>query len=139
MVSAVIVGNEACCAKKSPAPNWPADLKVKAKVKQPVTYADVWEFWLKHPEVAPAVDFLTIHLLPYWEDDPSNIDAALDHVAEVRQVFGNRFAPKDVLIGETGWPSEGRQRETASAQPGQRSPVHPRFRGPGRATAGTTT
>jgi hypothetical protein len=28
-------------------------------------------------------------------------------------VFGNTFAPKDVMIGETGWPSEGRQRETA--------------------------
>jgi hypothetical protein len=52
-------------------------------------------------------------LLPYWEDDPSNIDVALQHVADVRQVFGNKFAPKDVMIGETGWPSEGRQRETA--------------------------
>jgi len=31
----------------------------------------------------------------------------------VGQVFGNKFEPKDVMIGETGWPSEGRQRETA--------------------------
>ncbi len=59
------------------------------------------------------MDFLTIHLLPYWEDDPSSIDEALKHVGDVRQTFGNKFAPKDVLIGETGWPSEGRQRETA--------------------------
>lgn len=114
VVSAVIVGNEALLRKEvTGAQLARLILKVKAGVKQPVTYADVWEFWLKHPEIAPAVDFLTIHLLPYWEDDPSNIDAALNHVAEVRQVFGNRFAPKDVLIGETGWPSEGRQRETA--------------------------
>ncbi|WP_178116202.1 beta (1-6) glucans synthase [Pseudomonas sp. LD120] len=114
VVSAVIVGNEALLRKEITGPQLARlILKVKAHVKQPVTYADVWEFWLKHPQIAPAVDFLTIHLLPYWEDDPSNIDAALNHVAEVRQVFGNRFAPKDVLIGETGWPSEGRQRETA--------------------------
>ncbi|NBF01378.1 beta (1-6) glucans synthase [Pseudomonas sp. Fl5BN2] len=114
VVSAVIVGNEALLRKEVTGPQLARlILKVKAGVKQPVTYADVWEFWLKHPEIAPAVDFLTIHLLPYWEDDPSNIDAALNHVAEVRQVFGNRFAPKDVMIGETGWPSEGRQRETA--------------------------
>jgi hypothetical protein len=78
-----------------------------------VTYADVWEFWLKRPQVAPAVDFLTIHLLPYWEDEPAGIDAALTQVARVHQVFAKRFAPKDILIGETGWPSEGRQRETA--------------------------
>lgn len=86
---------------------------MKSQVKVPVTYADVWEFWLQHPQVAPAVDFLTIHLLPYWEDDPRGIDEALAHVADVRRVFGTRFAPKDILIGETGWPSEGRQRETA--------------------------
>ena len=72
-----------------------------------------WEFWLKHPEVAPAVDFLTIHLLPYWEDDPAGIDEALAHVRDIREEFGKRFAPKDIMIGETGWPSEGRQRETA--------------------------
>ncbi|MGE8415503.1 MAG: beta (1-6) glucans synthase [Pseudomonas sp.] len=114
VVSAVIVGNEALLRKEiTGAQLARLILKVKHNVKQPVTYADVWEFWLKHPEIAPAVDFLTIHLLPYWEDDPSNIDAALNHVAQVRQVFGNRFSPKDVLIGETGWPSEGRQRETA--------------------------
>ena len=114
VVSAVIVGNETLLRKEVTGAQLAKLInKVKSQVKQPVTYADVWEFWLKHPEVAPAVDFLTIHLLPYWEDDPSNIDAALQHVAEVRQVFGNKFAPKDVMIGETGWPSEGRQRETA--------------------------
>ena len=59
------------------------------------------------------MDFLTIHLLPYWEDDPRGIDDALAHVGEIREEFGKRFAPKDILIGETGWPSEGRQRETA--------------------------
>src|SRR5471030_3425131 len=114
VVTSVIVGNEALLRKEVTGSQLAKLInKVKSQIKQPVTYADVWEFWLKHPEVAPAVDFLTIHLLPYWEDDPSNIDAALQHVADVRQVFGNKFAPKDVMIGETGWPSEGRQRETA--------------------------
>ncbi|KEY86904.1 beta (1-6) glucans synthase [Pseudomonas capeferrum] len=114
VVSAVIVGNEALLRKEVTGPRL-AELiaKVKRQVTVPVTYADVWEFWLQHPQVAPAVDFLTIHLLPYWEDDPRGIDDALAHVAEVRRVFGTRFAPKGILIGETGWPSEGRQRETA--------------------------
>lgn len=67
--------------------------QVKSQVKQPVTYAEVWEFWLQHPEIA-AVDFLTIHLLPYWENDPASIDQAVNHVAQIRQVFGNKFAPK---------------------------------------------
>ncbi|CAD5109288.1 glycoside hydrolase family 17 protein [Zestomonas carbonaria] len=114
VVQAVIVGNETLLRKEVTGKQLARLIgEVKARVDQPVTYADVWEFWLKHPEIAPVADFLTIHLLPYWEDDPAGIDAALAHVAEVRRVFGNRFAPKDILIGETGWPSEGRQRETA--------------------------
>ncbi|WQG58404.1 glycosyl hydrolase family 17 protein [Pseudomonas sp. RTB3] len=114
VVTAVIVGNEALLRKEVTGSQLAKlILQVKGQVKQPVTYADVWEFWLQYPEVAPAVDFLTIHLLPYWEDDPKGIDDALEHVAQIRQIFGSRFAPKDIVIGETGWPSEGRQRETA--------------------------
>jgi exo-beta-1,3-glucanase (GH17 family) len=114
VVTAVIVGNEALLRKELTGAQLATLIRqVKAQVKQPVTYADVWEYWLQYPEVAPAVDFLTIHLLPYWEDDPKGIDDALAHVAQIRQTFGSRFAGKDILIGETGWPSEGRQRETA--------------------------
>jgi len=114
VIQSVIVGNEALLRKDISGSRLAELIKtVKARVQQPVTYADVWEFWLKHPQVAPEVDFITIHLLPYWENDPTGIDQALDHVAEVRETFGKKFAPKKILIGETGWPSEGRQRETA--------------------------
>ncbi|MFJ3484213.1 glycosyl hydrolase family 17 protein [Pseudomonas sp. NPDC090202] len=114
VVTAVIVGNEALLRKEVTGPQLAKLIgQVKARVKQPVTYADVWEYWLQYPQIAPAVDFLTIHLLPYWEDDPKSIDDALDHVAQIHQSFASKFAPKDILIGETGWPSEGRQRETA--------------------------
>ena len=116
VVEAVIVGNEALLRKDVSGPRL-AELitEVKSRVKQPVTYADVWEFWIKYPQVAPVVDFITIHLLPYWEDDPTGIDndAALKHVAAVHYEYAHRFAPKEILIGETGWPSHGRQRETA--------------------------
>ncbi len=114
VVTAAIVGNETLLRKEVTGAQLAKLIRqVKAQVKQPVTYADVWEYWLQYPEVAPAVDFLTIHLLPYWEDNPKGIDDALAHVAQIHQVFSSKFAPKDILIGETGWPSEGRQRETA--------------------------
>ena len=114
VVSSVIVGNEALLRKEVTAAQLVTLIEtVKSQVRQPVTYADVWEFWEQHPEIAPAVDFLTIHLLPYWEDQPTGIDVALAHIADIRERFGRQFSPKDILIGETGWPSEGRQRETA--------------------------
>ena len=114
VVTSVIVGNEVLLRKEATGAQLARLVRqVKAQVEQPVTYADVWEFWLKHPEMAPAVDFITIHLLPYWEDEPTGIDDAVARVAQVHRTFMSRYAPKEIVIGETGWPSEGRQRETA--------------------------
>jgi hypothetical protein len=91
-----------------------ADIKqVRQATDLPVTYADVWEFWLKYPEVAPAVSFITMHILPYWEDDPVPIAQAVDHVAKIRAQMQAAFPGRDLLIGETGWPSAGRQRQAA--------------------------
>lgn len=113
VVKSVIIGNEALLRKDITAPKLVELIsEVKSRIKQPVTYADVWEFWLRHPEVAPAVDFITIHLLPYWEDDPTGIDAALAQVEKVHKTFEADY-DKPIFIGETGWPSEGRQREDA--------------------------
>lgn len=114
VVTSVIVGNEALLRKEVTGAQLVALIRqVKAAVRQPVTYADVWEFWDQYPQVGEAVDFLTIHLLPYWEDHPKSIDDALTHVAAIHDDFAQRFAPREVVIGETGWPSEGRQRQTA--------------------------
>jgi glucan 1,3-beta-glucosidase len=82
-----------------------------------VTYADVWEFWVKAPELAPAADFVTIHILPYWEDDPVSVEDAIAHVRDVRQRVKAAFPGKDILIGEIGWPSKGRMREGALPSP----------------------
>lgn len=81
----------------------------------PVSYADVWEFWLRYPEMANAVDYLTIHVLPYWEDEPVPPEHAVRHVAEVYQRVKQAFPGREVMIGETGWPSAGRPRRAASA------------------------
>ncbi|MCQ4346846.1 beta (1-6) glucans synthase [Pseudomonas stutzeri] len=114
VVTAVIVGNEALLRREITSRRLVELIEeVKGRVTQPVTYADVWEFWLRHPEVGPAVDFVTIHLLPYWEDEPTGIDAALAQVRTVHERFERLYAPKPIFVGEAGWPSEGRQREDA--------------------------
>ncbi|CAA7623686.1 Exo-beta-1,3-glucanase [Candidatus Terasakiella magnetica] len=89
--------------------------KVKARVKQPVSYADVWAFWLKHPALAQEVDFITIHILPYWEDEPIGVDDAAPHIVKIYQRMSAEFPGKPFLIGEAGWPTSGRQRGPAVA------------------------
>src|SRR5690606_29630674 len=46
---------------------------------------------------------------------PVGIEAAIDHVVEVAERMRGVFDGKDILIGETGWPSEGRSRRAAVA------------------------
>src|SRR5262249_27670462 len=113
-VQAIIVGNEVLLRGEL----GPDRLKqylaeVRARSGLPVTYADVWEFWLKAPELAPAVDFITIHILPYWEDIPIPAKDGVEHIREVRGKVVQAFPGKEILIGEVGWPSGGRMREGA--------------------------
>jgi len=96
---------------------------VKAQVSQPVTYADVWEFWLRYREVAAAVDFVTVHILPYWEDWPIAAREAVAHIDGIRRQVAEAFPGKEVLIGETGWPSAGRMREGALPSPANQARV----------------
>src|SRR5436309_12856182 len=81
---------------------------VKVQVAVPVTYADVWEYWLRNREVYEAVDFVTIHILPYWEDFPIRAKFAAGHVDQIRRRMSVAFPGKEILIGETGCPSAGR-------------------------------
>jgi hypothetical protein len=86
---------------------------VKARVDIPVSYADVWEFWLRYQDISADVDFVTIHILPYWEDLPVRAEDAADYMDAVRRRVVVTFPGKEVLIGEVGWPSRGRMREGA--------------------------
>jgi glucan 1,3-beta-glucosidase len=124
VVRAVIVGNEALL-RGEVSPAMLADIigVVKSRVKMPVTYADVWEFWLRYRDLASAVDFVTIHILPYWEDDPVAADVAADHVDAIRKQVVGQFAGKEIVIGEVGWPSAGRMREGALPSPANQARV----------------
>src|SRR5206468_8520601 len=55
VITAVIVGNEVLLRGEMSAPQLARTIReVKAQVTQPVTYADVWEFWLRYREIATA-------------------------------------------------------------------------------------
>jgi exo-beta-1,3-glucanase (GH17 family) len=114
VITAVVVGNEVLLRGEMTTSDLAATIRsVKAQVAVPVTYADVWEFWLRNREIYEAVDFVTIHILPYWEDFPIRAKYAAAHVNDIRKRMAVAFPAKEILIGETGWPSEGRMREGA--------------------------
>jgi exo-beta-1,3-glucanase (GH17 family) len=110
----LVVGNEVLLRREM-APQELGKILDYAKQRSPVpvTYADVWEFWLRHAQLARHVDIVTVHILPYWEDDPVAVGDAVAHVLGIADKMKNSFAGKPVWVGETGWPAAGRQRAGA--------------------------
>lgn len=113
-VDSVIVGNETLLRGDLTVKELTRYLKtVKRKVRVPVSTAEPWHIWLKHPELARHVDFITVHLLPYWEGVP--VDAGVDHVLLRLDELKRAFPKKRIVIGEVGWPSHGNRVKQAVA------------------------
>jgi len=123
-IRAIIVGNEVLLRGEMSANDLIAVIRqVKAQVPEPVSYADVWEYWLRNREVANAVDFVTIHVLPYWEDFPLPATLAAAHVDAIRKRVAAAIPGKEIVVGEVGWPSAGRMREAALPSPSNQARV----------------
>jgi exo-beta-1,3-glucanase (GH17 family) len=114
VITAIMVGSEVLLRGEMTTSDLRQTIRsVRPQVSIPVSYADVWEFWQRYPEVSNDVDFVTIHILPYWEDFPVRAEDAAAHVDDIRKRMALVFPGKEILIGETGWPSRGRMRDGA--------------------------
>jgi len=76
-----------------------------------VTTAEPWSTWLLTPEIGQYVDVVSVHLLPYWEGV-----SAHDSLRFLQRAYNDvqqEFPDKTIIIGEAGWPSEGRSKRFA--------------------------
>jgi exo-beta-1,3-glucanase (GH17 family) len=71
----------------------------------PITLADDYSQWLCHPDLAKHVDFITIHIYPFWNG--ISIDNAINFLDAKYQAVKKMFPNKLIVLGETGWPSAG--------------------------------
>jgi exo-beta-1,3-glucanase (GH17 family) len=111
VIKRVIVGNEVLLrGELEPDQLLQYIRQVKRAIKQPVSYADVWSFYMRYPEIAKEVDYFTVHILPYWEDEPLKIEETTARIEENYWKIRKSYPGKPILIGESGWPSAGRQR-----------------------------
>jgi cellulose synthase/poly-beta-1,6-N-acetylglucosamine synthase-like glycosyltransferase/exo-beta-1,3-glucanase (GH17 family) len=120
-VKSVIVGNEALYrmsgaseALRKQAQDDLIELirKVKKRVKVPVTTGEIWHIW--NPRLVKEVDFIGVHILPYWEGKaPSE---AVAFAWEKYDQLRSTNPGKRVVIAEFGWPSQGYNRK--GAEPG---------------------
>ncbi|CAK0747826.1 Cellulose synthase [Gammaproteobacteria bacterium] len=87
--------------------------RVRRLTDVPVSTAEPWHVWIKHPELVAEVDYIAIHVLPYWEKIPA--DVAVKWVEEQLHRLQAMYPGKHVMFGEVGWPSGGEHRGTAEA------------------------
>jgi exo-beta-1,3-glucanase (GH17 family)/cellulose synthase/poly-beta-1,6-N-acetylglucosamine synthase-like glycosyltransferase len=115
-VKSVIVGNEALLRGDLTVAEMIGYLdRVRAAVKKPVSMADTWDLWKKTPELVPHVDFLAIHILPYWEG--IGLKHAVAHTKMMYDEVQQAYPGKHIAITEVGWPSSGRVKKGAVASP----------------------
>jgi exo-beta-1,3-glucanase (GH17 family) len=79
--------------------------QVRAKVGHtvPITMADEYHQWLQHKALANDVDFITVHIYPFW--NAASIDCAMHDLDAAYKEVVAAFPGKRIVIGETGWPS----------------------------------
>jgi len=110
----VIVGNEVLQRGDLPVQKLIEYIqRVRAELGMPVSTAEPWYNWVKHPELVPQVDYLAVHMLPYWEG--IDVDKAVDFIIERYKELRALYPGKPVVITEVGWPSNGRTRKDAAA------------------------
>jgi exo-beta-1,3-glucanase (GH17 family)/cellulose synthase/poly-beta-1,6-N-acetylglucosamine synthase-like glycosyltransferase len=78
-----------------------------------VSTAEPWHVWINNPKLADSVDFISIHILPYWERVPE--DKAIEWSMKRYHQVVERFPDKHVLVAEIGWPSNGERWGKAKA------------------------
>lgn len=92
--------------------------KVKANVKQPVTFCENYVPWCqKLQPLVDVLDFISIHTYPAWEYQ--SIDSALAYTIENYKSVANAYPDKQIVITEAGWTtnSNGRGIECWNASP----------------------
>jgi len=105
-IDRVIVGNETVLRGDLSAKQLIPYLdRARRALNVPVSTAEPWHVWIKYPELADHVDYIVVHLLPYWEGIPRRnaVSSVLERYDEVQRAFPK----KQIVIGEVGWPSNG--------------------------------
>lgn len=118
-VRRIIVGNETQLTARLPPNRLAAYLdQARAALRGTgvqVSTAEPWHVWLARPQLAMHVDFIAIHVLPYWQGE--SIDTAVQtSLAQIARVQA-RFPGRQVLVAEIGWPSNGPPLGRARATP----------------------
>jgi exo-beta-1,3-glucanase (GH17 family)/cellulose synthase/poly-beta-1,6-N-acetylglucosamine synthase-like glycosyltransferase len=105
-INAAIIGNETILRGDLSIAQLKAYLdQARERLDIPVSTAENWDLWLNLPELVEHVDYIAVHLLPYWEGVPAS--GALARAKQRLHQIRTRYPNKTIVVAEYGWPSQG--------------------------------
>ncbi|MDD5577992.1 MAG: glycosyltransferase [Methylobacter sp.] len=110
----LMVGNEVMLRKDIPEEQLIEYLReVKKRTWRPVSTSETWDMWLAHPKLVDEVDFIAVHILPFWEGIAA--EDAVDYIFSRYYELQQTYPKKPIVITEVGWPSDGQPFKHATA------------------------
>jgi exo-beta-1,3-glucanase (GH17 family) len=93
----LIVGNETLLRKDLTIEQLASHLEfARNRVNAPVSTAEPWHVWIDNPELVNHVDYLAVHMLPFWEGIP--LDQAVEFIANKYELLRFTFPDKPIVI-----------------------------------------
>lgn len=122
----VMVGNEVLLRKDLTVEQLIRHLDyARLELGMPVSTAEPWEIWEKNPQLVKHVDYLAVHMLPFWEG--VHLDNAVGHIVNRIEHLKELYPDKPIVIAEVGWPSRGRTEKEAVASEANQATFLRRF------------
>ncbi|OGT87729.1 MAG: beta-(1-3)-glucosyl transferase [Gammaproteobacteria bacterium RIFOXYA12_FULL_61_12] len=87
--------------------------RARQELQIPVSTAEPWHTWLNNPKLVEHVDFIAVHMLPFWEG--VGLEQSIDYIVMRMNELKTAYPGKPIVISEVGWPSYGRTRKEAEA------------------------
>ena len=111
-VKGAVIGNEVLLRKDIGKEEYKAMIKKgKSLIRIPVGIAETAGVLKENPDLADNLDFVFVHIYPFW--DGKSVEGAAENTAREYSKIKELFPGKEVIIGETGWPSAGSRKGNA--------------------------
>lgn len=99
--------------------------EVKKRNWRPVSTSETWAEWLKHPKLVAEVDYIAVHILPFWEG--ISAEDAVEFIIDRYHDLQKAYPDKPIVITEIGWPSDGQPAKHATASVSNQARVLRKF------------
>lgn len=116
-ITSLIVGNECLLMRKLPYQELIDCVEiVKSKTSLPVSTAEPWHIWLEYGALTKCVDYMAVHIHPFWEWVP--VEEASDYTLARLEQLQAHYPDKKISLAEIGWPSAGNLPVGKAGEPG---------------------